>query len=169
MIGVLCVAFNPKKERMISVDRADGYVRMWPKHGSGYSRPNVTTVASFSRWRRSSSCFNSLRLAATHHSGNRTPPKDGPCGLDQSLIRGNRSYSCERSSLFPRRDIQEGEPGLERVCDMYAKASSYHRCICSLSDSRSVTVGVRLRSLLGTTAPRTPGRASIYVSTAVHR
>ena len=28
---VLSVAFNPKKERVISVDRADGYVRIWPK------------------------------------------------------------------------------------------------------------------------------------------
>ena len=28
---VLSVAFNPDKERVISVDRADGYVRIWPK------------------------------------------------------------------------------------------------------------------------------------------
>jgi AcrR family transcriptional regulator len=28
---VLSVAFHPKKERVISVDRADGYVRIWPR------------------------------------------------------------------------------------------------------------------------------------------
>ena len=28
---VLSVAFNPKKERVISIDRADGYVRIWPR------------------------------------------------------------------------------------------------------------------------------------------
>jgi WD40 repeat protein len=28
---LLSVAFNPKKERVISVDRVDGYVRIWPK------------------------------------------------------------------------------------------------------------------------------------------